>query len=109
MNLSKIGRLLFGSKKSKHPDAKYSQSPEEMIKSGLLKKSYKGLKVAWNLTIRNMNSEINQNDILVLTTYKQEPVNIWLILNAKEYPGIFYFAPGVVIAVKGEISSIQGN
>jgi len=111
MNLSKIGRFLFPSKQHKDPKPKYSQSPspEEMIKSGLSGKSYRGVKVEWNLTVRNMLDEISRNEILVLTSFEKQPGNIWLTVDVESFPDIFYCAPGSKIAMKGEITTIQGD
>ncbi len=111
MNLSKIGRLLFPSKKPADAEPKYSQSPnpEEMFKSGLPEKTYQGMKVEWDLTVQNMHGEINRNEILVLTSYQKHPGNIWLTIDTEKYPDIYYCASGSKIIMRGEVTSVQGN
>ncbi len=111
MKLSKIGRLFSASKSSPDPQQKHKHSPdpEEMIKSSRLGKSYKGRKVAWNLTVRNMHGEISRNEVLVLTSFEGQPGNIWITVNVDQFPGIYYYAPGSKIAVKGDISGVEGN
>ncbi len=111
MNLSKIGRLLFPSKKPGKTGSKYNQSPspQDVFKAGLPVKKYQGMKVEWHLTIQTMHSEISRTEVLVLTSYEKQPGNIWLTVDVEKYPDIYYCGSGSKVTVKGEIGNVQGN
>ncbi len=111
MNLASIGRSLFVSKQPEKKEPKYSASPspEDMLRARLPEKSYQGLKVAWNLTFEHLHCEISHDEVLALTTDKQQLGKIWITVDGKKYPDIYYCLPGNRVIVKGEITSIQGE
>jgi len=111
MNLPKIGKFLFP---AKHPkDGKKKQkaslSPENLLKSELPEKTYHGMKMDWDLIVRNMHSEIDPNEIQVLTSFGDIPANIWINVNISQFPEILQCFSGRRIRVKGEVGKIHGQ
>jgi hypothetical protein len=84
-----------------------SPTPEEILKSGMPGKSFQGLLVAWDLTVRNIAGEISRHEILMLTSFERIPGSIWLVVDISKFPDILHCPAGKRISVKGEITSVK--
>jgi hypothetical protein len=111
MNLSRLSQFFFASKPVAESTPAYNANPApaDIIELGAQARAFQGIKISWTLSVRFLTTEFSQHEVMVLTTYADQPVDIWVTLDIKTYPDIFYIPTGEEITVKGEISGIQGK
>lgn len=105
MNLSSIGKRIFGARKVKNN----KETPESITKSLAGGKTRAGKQVTWELTVRAMYTDVNPREILVRTSYADYYENVWVTLSLSDYPQILNCSSGSRINVQGRIQSIQGE
>lgn len=112
MHPLKVIQQLFNSRSMDDLGSQYyaSPGPLEMLREGYPPgKKYLGWKVDWTLTIETMNTDINPNDIIVLTYCGDPSPNIYLTLHAGSCPEVFNYGTGCRVKVRGEVKSIHGE
>lgn len=111
MDLPSLGQRLFGGKKLSDNKGKSSgaQDLNAITKSFLDRKGHSPQKVAWQLEIQAMYTDINPQEILLRTAYGDFSQNVWVPVKLSEYPKILNCASGTQIKVSGLIHSVKAS
>jgi hypothetical protein len=91
------------------PAAMTSPDPDEILRSAQGQKKYVGTWVQWELTVESMNNYFGPNEVVVVTSYRNSPANIWVAAPAADNQAVYDHGSGDRLVVRGRVKAIRGK